>query len=172
MSDEALVPAPALPETPHEAPKGDCRIAFQPAGHVLQILAPPFAADPSAHLAELSNGGACTLRPAGPGIWYIVGDSPLTPQDIAQRESRLGAQVQLIDQTHGRVRMELLGPGAARLLVTGTAVDLSLARFPIGSAFETLFGHIGIHLTRTGADRFELLVGRSFAMSLWEELTG
>ena len=79
MSDEALVPAPALPETPHEAPKGDCRIAFQPAGHVLQILAPPFAADPSAHLAELSNGGACSVASRRPGHlvyrWRLAADA-------------------------------------------------------------------------------------------------
>jgi sarcosine oxidase, subunit gamma len=172
MSDEAATPASALPDTPYDAPSGHCRIASKPAGHVLQILAPPFAADQSAHLTELSDGSANALRAAGPGIWYVVGDAPLTPQDIARAEIRLGPQVQLIDQSHGRVRMELSGPGAVRLLATGTAVNLSFERFPIGSACETLFGHIGVHLTRTGADRFELLIARSFAMSLWAELTG
>lgn len=172
MADEAAIPEGPLPGTPYEQPGGDCRIASRSAGHILQILAPPFAPDLPAHLAQLSDGGPHALRPAGPGVWYVVGDTPLTVQDLLERENRLGAQFQLIDQTHGRVRLELSGGGAAPLLVTGTAVDLSLPRFPIGSAVETLFGHIGVHLTRTGADRFELLVGRSFAISLWDELTG
>jgi sarcosine oxidase subunit gamma len=171
MADEAASSAPALPETPHEGPRGDFRIVARPAGHVLQILAPPFADGTASRVGELSDGDAHALRCAGPGTWYLVGDAPLAPEDIAEREARLGPRTRIVDQTHGRFRLEISGPGAARVLATGTAVDLSLARFPIGSACETQFGHIGIHITRTGADRFELLVGRSFATSLWEELT-
>jgi sarcosine oxidase subunit gamma len=156
----------ALPETPHFTKRGDCRIASRPAGHILQVLARPFDAERAAHLGEFA------LRPAGPGSGYLVGETPLTPRDIAQLEARLGPQARLVDQTHGRVRLELSGPGAVRLLATGTAVDLSFQRFPVGAACETLFGHIGVHLTRTGADCFELLVGRSFAENLWQELTG
>jgi sarcosine oxidase subunit gamma len=171
LFDDAALSAPALPETPYESLKGDCRIASRPAGHILQILAPTFAAGFAPRLSELTDGGADALRSAGLGDWYVVGDAPLTPQDIAQLEIRLGPQAWLIDQTHGRVRLEISGPGAVSLLATGTAVDLSLKRFQIGVACETLFGHIGIHLTRTGSTSFELLVGRSFAFSLWGDLT-
>ena len=34
----------------------------------------------------------------------------------------------------------------------------------------TLIGHIAVHLTRTGPDRFELMVLRGFAESLWHDL--
>ena len=170
MSDEISAPTLPLPETAYETPNGDCRIAFRQTGHVLQVLAPPFGADVSAHLSKLSEGGSCAVRATGPGAWYVVGDALLTPQDVAHWETQLGAQITLIDQTHGRVRLELSGPGAARRLATGTAVDLSLHRFAEGAACETLFGHISIHLTRTDPDRFEVLVGRSLALSLWDEL--
>jgi len=171
MSDEAALSAPALPETPYETPQRGCRIVSKPAGHILQILAPPFAAGVESRLIELTGGDAHALRGAGPGVWRLVGEASLTPQDIVDREARLGPQVHIIDQTHGRVRLEISGAGAVRLLATGAAIDLSPPRFPVGSACETQFGRIGIHLARTGADRFELLVGRSYAMALWEELT-
>ena len=171
MSDETAAPAPASPETAYETPKWDCRIAYRPAGHILQMLMRPFANDISERLPELTDGSAYALRAAGPGVWYIVGDATLTPHEIEQREIRLGRLVTLIDQTHGRVRLELVGPGAGRHLATGTAVDMSPTRFCLGSACETLFGHIGVHITRTGPDHFEVLVGRSFAWSLWEQMT-
>lgn len=171
MSDEAALPAPALPEREFVSPQCDCRIVYRPAGHILQVLAPAHAVGAKSRVSELNDGGANALRAAGPETWYIVGDALLTPQDIADREVQFGPQARLVDQTHGRVRLEISGPGAVRILATGTAVDLSLLRFPVGSACETLFGHIGIHLTRTGPDCFELLVGRSYAHSLWEEMT-
>jgi sarcosine oxidase, subunit gamma len=171
MSDEAARPAPELPKTPYVTLRGECRIASWAAGRVLQVLARPFAAEIASRLGESTDDGAYALRAVGPGSWYIVSEMPLTPRDVAQLETTLGPQTWLIDQTHGRVRVEISGPGAMRRLTTGTAVDLSSQRFPVGAGCETLFGHIGIHLTRTGDDRFELLVGRSYAVSLWEQLT-
>jgi sarcosine oxidase, subunit gamma len=171
MSDDVSTPAPVLPEQGHEAQGGACHIAYCASGHVLQVVAKPFAGDLSMRLAAIADGSPCALRQAGPGIWYIVGDSPLSPDGVAEKEAHLGRDAMLIDQSHGRVRLELSGPGSARLLSTGTAVDLGSSRFERGSACETLFGHIGIHLTRTAAESFEILVGRSFAMSLWHELT-
>lgn len=168
MSDQATTPA--LPETPRGTPQGDCRIAARPAGAVLQAVAPPFGGLSSPVLAErLAEIGA--PRAAGPGVWYVVGEAPVTAPVMARLRDQLGESVHLIDQTHGRVRIELSGPGAERLMATGSAVNLSLDRFPVGSACETLFRHVGVHITRVGPDRFELLVGRSFALSLWEDLT-
>ena len=34
----------------------------------------------------------------------------------------------------------------------------------------TLIGHISVHMTRAAPDRFELMVLRGFAESLWEEI--
>jgi sarcosine oxidase, subunit gamma len=171
MSDETVSSAPALPETPHQARKGDCRIAFRPAGHILQILQTALAAGVPSRLNELAHSGGCAPRSGGPATWWLVGHEPLTPSEIDDLSVRLGPQAWIVDQTHGRVRIEISGPGAVRLLATGTAIDLSLSRFPIGSATETLYGHIGLHLARTADERFELLVGRSYALSLWDELT-
>lgn len=107
------------------------------------------------------------LRAAGPLTWLIVGDDPLP---FAEAERALAPEGALIDISHGRLRYEIAGPGARAKLATGIAVDLAPSAFVEGEACETMFNHISVHLTRTGADRFEILVGRSFAQSLWREL--
>ncbi|MDE3175846.1 MAG: hypothetical protein KGM15_07030 [Pseudomonadota bacterium] len=160
----------ALPQTPHATPQGDCRLASRPAGHVLQILAPPDLTA-AALASALTDVAAHAIRSAGPGVWYLPGDASLTREEIARREARLGPEVRIVDQTLGRARLELSGLGATRQLATGTGVDISMASVPIGAVCEALFGHIGLHLTRAGTDRFELLVARSYALNFWEELT-
>ena len=169
MSEAIVMSSSPLPDASCLTPRGDARIVWLPAGHILQILGRPFGEGLEARLRALSGAAPHAVRAAGPGVWFLVGEAP---RDIEASESALGAEAGVVDQTHGRVRIGVVGAGAARLLATGTALDLSLSRCPIGFCGETLFGHIGVHLTRTGADSFELLVGRSFAASLWHELTG
>ena len=135
----------------------------RPTGHVLLALGFPGANAPRPIEAETFS-----LRPAGPDSWLIVGDRPLS---AAERETALGADIALVDLSHGRERLEISGPGAARKLAAGVAIDLSPSAFPEGASCETLFGPIAIHLTRTGPDRFEIFVSRSYAMSLWRGLT-
>lgn len=132
----------------------------RPMGHMLLALGFPGAAAP-----------AFAVRPAGPQTWIVIGDAPLSPGDLAQRESELGGAVALVDLTHGRERLEISGPGAARKLAAGVAVDLASSAFPVGASCQTLCGHIAVHLTRTGPESFELIVGRSLAHDLWRALS-
>ncbi len=81
-----------------------------------------------------------------------------------------GASLALSDQSHGRVRLSLDGRRARSALARGTGVDLYETVFTPGSSAATLFGHIGIHLTCLAPERFELIVLRGFAESLWHEL--
>jgi sarcosine oxidase subunit gamma len=62
------------------------------------------------------------------------------------------------------------GPKARALLAKGTAVDLHPQQFPIGMSAMTQMAHVGVHLTRVGADAFELSVFRGFAESFWNWL--
>ena len=169
MVETSLSPTPALPETRARARRDECEIVYLAAGHILQVLARASAGDMSSHLVEMFGASA---RRAGPHVWWIVGDGELSPAAIHDLRARLGREATLIDQSHGRVRIEVSGPSCRALLATGCAVNLAPSALPVGAGRECLFGHIGVHLTRTGEDQFELLVGRSFAQSLWEELTG
>ena len=137
-----------------------------PEGHVLQLL----AASPESGAALREALGHGDLRPLAPGQWLLVGDQPLTPENLTEMERRLKPIAEIVDQSHGRIRIALSGMAARAVLAKGTAVDLDASAFPIGHGAQTLIGHIGAHLTRTGEDRFELTVLRGFAESLWDDL--
>ncbi len=120
--------------------------------------------------AALSGVGAFDVRAAGPGQWFAVGDAPLAPGGFADIEKALAGKAHAVDQSHGRVRIAVAGKSAAAMLCKGIAVDLDATEFPVGRSVMTLAGHLGVLLTRTGDERFELMVLRGYALSLWESL--
>ena len=75
------------------------------------------------------------------------------------------------DQSHGRVIIRIEGPKVRNVLCKGTPVDLHESEFEIGKSALTQMAHVGVHLTRTGKDAFELSVFRGFSESFWEWLT-
>ena len=165
MPDTILIARPALAPaaTGHfGAPGCGVTLAALPEDRLWQALACP-GADPAALMAY--GAGPCPLRSIGPGQWLIVGMGDGT---LAEAQAALAPSFAISDQSHGRVRVSLSGPRAADLLAKGTAVNVAL--LPEGGAAQTLFGHIGITLARTGPEAFELAVLRGFALSLWEEL--
>ncbi|MFO1148002.1 MAG: sarcosine oxidase subunit gamma family protein [Alsobacter sp.] len=168
MAEAPTLMRAALPAAPVERP--GVRISALPAGHVIQVLAASGSGDLRQRVSVLADGTSHALRKAGPDGWYLVGEAPWSRSRLDEAGAALGESAALVDQSHGRVRIGLSGPGCRRLLATGTAVDLSDAMFPVGAATETLFGHVGVHLTRVGEDAYEILVGRTFAQTLWDEL--
>jgi sarcosine oxidase subunit gamma len=149
----------------YETTDGGYRLRRLPTGRIW--VAVSFGAPLAGRLAALAPQ-PFALREAGPRAWLIV-DDDIRP--FAEAERDLAPDGALVDISHGRARYEIDGPRARAKLATGTAVDISSAAFAQGAASETMFNHIGIHLTRTGPDRFEILTGLSFADSLWRELT-
>ncbi len=141
-----------------------------PEGCVLHILGKASDGDISAAISEALGSQAHVVRNVAPGQWFVVGDRPLSAADLSNVAAKLAPFGDVVDQSHGRVRIELGGEKATAVLAKGTAVDLSLTAFPVGHATTTLVGHVSAHLTRTGTDTFEILVLRSFAESLWDEL--
>lgn len=147
----------------------DIRLEPLPEGHLLHVMGAIDAEELASHLAA-AGLTASTLRPAGYRQWFIAGDHVLPAPQIAALSSAILGKAYLSDQSHGRVRIGLSGARAAELLAKGTAVDLHPSAFPEGRSAVTLFGHISVQLTRTGADSFELTVLRSFAQALYDEL--
>lgn len=161
----------ALAHPPLGAAGASLRMSAVAEGHVLQALAAPNALDIAKRLVDIGDGGPFAVRPLSPGQWFVVGDAPLSTAEFRRKAGEVADVAALSDQSGGRVRIALAGAGAETVLARGTAVDVSPASFPLGHSAQTLFGHIGIHLTRIGDDAFELMVLRSFAESLWEELS-
>ncbi|WP_170975729.1 sarcosine oxidase subunit gamma family protein [Rhizobium sp. FY34] len=146
---------------------GGLALTAPSSGQVLQLMARPGTVTKSDILTALEGGEAADLRPAGPGQWLLVCDSPSA---IAMLERQFGARMHVVDQTHGRSRIQLSGQNVRQVLAKATGVDLHPAEFPVGHAVMTLLGHIGANLARTGDNIYELLVLRGFAESLWGEL--
>jgi sarcosine oxidase, subunit gamma len=169
MAEITLIRRPALAHSPIGA-ETSLYLEPLPEGHVLHALAAPNAVDVTKRLARVSDGTAHAVRAYAPSQWFVVGDSALTAADVRGKAAALGTDMALSDQSHGRVRLAVSGPQARLLLAKGSAVDFSARMFPLGRSAATLFNHIGLHVTRTGNDRFELMAPRSFAESLWEEL--
>jgi sarcosine oxidase subunit gamma len=136
-----------------------------PEGTVLQLFAD------AAHLPALAGAAgraAMSLRPNGPGQWYLVSDIRMSKAELAEFAVELPNGAAIVDQSHGRVRIGIEGAGVEEVLAKGTGIDLS--RFDVGAASTALFGHIAAHLTRTSQERFEIMTLRGFAESLWHEL--
>ncbi len=116
----------------------------------------------AAALKTLQSG---TVMWAGPDQYFVEGVRH------TELKKQLGTDASVIDQSHGRVIIRVSGPKARAVLAKGTPVDLHTDHFPVGKSAMTQMAHVGVHLTRTGADEFTLSVFRGFSESFWEWLT-
>ncbi|MGV3549193.1 sarcosine oxidase subunit gamma [Rhizobium sp.] len=164
MSPFELIHRPVLcAAKPLEASK--IRLAPLPEGAILQVVG---LADGVAAVTEAAGQAGLSLRPNGPGQWFLVGDAAMTRTAIDALRGTLGDGFAVIDQSHGRIRIAVEGSAVESVLAKGTGIDL--AAFPAGDATSTLIGHISVHLSRQSATRFELMSLRGFAESLWHDL--
>lgn len=120
--------------------------------------------------AGLAAVNELSVRFVGPGEWLVVSQSE-TPDGLQRSLSLLLAEAAYIfDQSDGRVVLRLSGPNVRRILAKGVAIDLHPSAFAIGTSSNVLCGHVGVNLARTGENEFELIVMRSFAESLFDDL--
>ena len=108
------------------------------------------------------------LLSIGPAIYLLIenpGASLALPAATIERGFAVGLNV-----TDACTRLQIAGPEAATLLAAGTAVDLHPRSFPPGRGTATGFARMRVILLRTGLQQFELLIGRSHALSLWQWL--
>lgn len=82
----------------------------------------------------------------------------------------LGAHAALTDQSDAWAAVELSGPHVDQVLARFVPIDLRAGAFAQGRTARTLLGHMNVSITRTGADRFLILVFRSMAVTLVDEL--
>lgn len=140
-------------------------------GVLLHILASGASSLTKADLQSAIGAFAdLDIRPAGPGKWFAAGDAPLGAGEIGKISSALAGKADVHDQSAGRVRIEIAGTHVRDALAKGIAIDLHPDVFAAGAGTITLCGHLGVHISRTGTDRFELIILRSYARSLWDSL--
>lgn len=111
-----------------------------------------------------------SLRAIGPGVWQTVGDEGAVSAAAALRATLSGVAT-VVDLSHARTALQVSGPAAARTLAKHCGLDLYASHFPMGSATNTRFGHVGMTLARLDdAPTFELLVFRGYAEFVFEAL--
>lgn len=167
MSDFELIHRPAIGAAPVRGSDAFAMRAL-PEGTLVHILGKPGGEDLAGLLQGVFGAEANTVRSFGPGQWLVVKDEATDHADLQASFDRLGSQAFAVDQTHGRVRIEVSGRAVTSVLAKGTAVDFEA--LGIGQSAMTMFGHVSVHLTRCATDRYELIVLRGFAQSLWDEI--
>ncbi len=104
----------------------------------------------------------------GPGKFLLV--------DLAEGlADRLSGAIKIetgtvTDLSHGRTAIRVAGEKAEWVLAKLFAIDFSLTAFPLGAGRATVHHDISALIQRSGPERFDLYVFRSFARSFWVTL--
>lgn len=151
-----------------EATPNPHHLAILRAVSVFSVLAHPgHGADIDEALTNLED---VHVRFCGPGEWLVLSES-VAADTIARQLAELGAnRVSFVDQSDGRVVLRIYGPKVRAILAKCTALDLHPDLFEIGQSANCQICHVAANLARTGQDAFEIVVMRSFAGFLFDEI--
>ena len=113
---------------------------------------------------QAEDGANGTLLRVEPLKWWLISQTgESSGPDLAVETGAV------LDLSHSRSWFRLQGPKADTLLNHFLPLDLRDDVFPTGTIASTAFHHVGVTLWRDAAG-FNLLVPRSFAVTLWELL--
>ena len=123
-------------------------------------------------LPELPGGGVMhggkTSFGIGPGK-FLLADEAEGLTDILATAVPIHTGT-VTDMSHGRTAIRVEGPKAEWVLAKFFALDFSPAAFPLHAGRATAHHDILAQIQRTGEERFDLYVFRSFARSFWKAL--
>jgi heterotetrameric sarcosine oxidase gamma subunit len=112
-----------------------------------------------------SGGGeGGQLLSIGPSIWLFVGEPRAAGISFGE------AFDAAVDISDGWTRLVVSGKRSTELLAKGCALDFHPSRFRPGSCAATGFARMRTIVWRSLDARFDLFVGRSYALSLWDWL--
>jgi methylglutamate dehydrogenase subunit D len=150
-------------------------------GSILQLAAWPGQQDALARIIGTVTGLTLTAEPGdgaagdgryafgiAPGKFTVVDEA----EDFAKAFSgKLPVETgTLTDLSHGRTALRIAGPKAEWVLAKLFALDFSPAAFPLNAGRSTMHHDVLAQIQRTGQDRFDLYIFRSFARSFWKTL--
>ncbi|WP_104668532.1 sarcosine oxidase subunit gamma [Ensifer adhaerens] len=111
-----------------------------------------------------------SMRFAAPGEWLVVSEVEAPSGLVRRLEELCDGGAYVVDQSDGRVVFRITGPNVRSILAKGIGLDLHPATFTLGGSANVLCGHVPVNLARTDEDTFELIVPRSYAESLFDDL--
>lgn len=128
------------------------------------------AGDENWVLAGLKAIADVSVRNAGPRERLVVSET-LGAESVARDLFTLDpARVSFFEQSDGRVLLRISGPNVRRILAKCVAVDLHPQVFGEGQSANMLCCHVSANVARTGPDDFEIIVPRSYAGGVFEEI--
>jgi sarcosine oxidase subunit gamma len=124
-----------------------------------------------AELPDIGRSGGrngARLLGLGPDIWLLVCDASVSVPDALTLGGPIGHAFEVtLDKTHAYTRIEIRGIHAIEFIAKACALDLHPRNFALGACAAAGFAGMRVIMWRE-ADQFDLLVGRSYAVSLWE----
>jgi sarcosine oxidase subunit gamma len=128
------------------------------------IVAERFGVALPREACRFAEGGERRALWLGPDEWLLVAPYAETQSLFETLEQALaGVPHSLVEVSHRSLAYSVSGREAVSVLSAGCPLDLDLRAFPVGMATRTVLGKTEIILQRTGDDRFQLDVWRSFA---------
>jgi sarcosine oxidase, subunit gamma len=116
--------------------------------------------------------GATLAHWLGPNSWLLVGPTLDGPELKRRHQAITAAQGALIDVSSGRVVLRIRGVRAADAMAKNCGLDFHPRRFAPGQCAQSLYGRIAVLIHKFDAvPGFDIFAARSFAGSLWHELT-
>lgn len=124
------------------------------------------------NLPDGAGGGVAEKHRAAfgiaPGKFLVVDEAEdLSAKYAAAILQEVGV---VTDLSHGRTALRVAGPRAEWVLSKLFALDFSPTAFPLGAGRSTTHHDVFTQIQRTGDDRFDLYIFRSFARSFWKTL--
>jgi heterotetrameric sarcosine oxidase gamma subunit len=115
-------------------------------------------------LTAVTTAGARIYRIAADQYWVVGRDGRLIDELAHAVTPTVGAVTCL---SNSRARIAIEGRRAREFLQNIIVVDLDADVFKVDEAIQTSLYHTGVLLERTGTDRYELYVLRTYAASTW-----
>ena len=116
----------------------------------------------------LVRSGAVSLQWLSPDEWLAI--VPLGETFRIAQQLRHGSGGSVVDVSGGQTLVELSGPRVREVLMKSTPCDVDDRAFPPGRAVMTVFAKTMAGIRRLDADRWELILRRSYADYLWRWL--
>lgn len=152
------------------APGSIVQVASWP-GEEKKLLA-AIAAVTGLKLVDGAGAGASSGRYAAfgfaPGRFLVTDASEGLATALAGKVPSLIGTV--TDLSHGRTAIRIVGAKSEWVLAKLFAIDFSLTALPLGMGVSTAHHDVFTQIQRSGPDRFDLYVFRSFARSFWKML--
>jgi sarcosine oxidase subunit gamma len=154
---------------------GECRIIAAPS-EAMHLVSPykgqgkPLsAALKSAHGMAFPAAGRATGKEGARLVWFgldqamLIGPAP---------DARLSEFAAVVEQSDGWAVLRLEGGQAEDVLARLVPVDMRAGHFKRGQTVRTHLQHLHVSITRVGAEVFQIMVMRSMAKTLVDDLQG